>query len=767
MDHATQETIIKSESMPIARNRRVSCRIPHAFIVLLITAAMLLPVTCLKADPVYAATTPYPAPELTQLQYYKTAKGSYDAKLSWKSKKGQTYQVLRKKGNESWKVIARVKATASTASYVNTNIGGKASYTYTVRRVSLKNGKVKERGKYDKTGIRTLAKPVMSVSFTNLNAKISWKKVPGATKYLIYRKIDDSDKFRLLAKVSSKELSYTDVYADSSANPKMMAILKTNYFVDPAENPISYYVRAYSGVKEGKVTKKSYGLYLRDGIYHLEPPAIVSLENGVLKWGTVPHASGYIIKSKKSKDEAWTEIARVPAEPTTSIYQSVNIELGDPDTYYGIQAFAERNGKVEYSKYGTGFTLKNSSIGKGTNVLFFGDSLTFGSPYFGQQRGSFSYANRIRQLTGISLLNTAVSGATWHFNPNNQRVNIVNGVANMIALGETTDHAYASPQIGDNTQTFEDFDIVFLAAGTNDYTDKTKTSLGSRETDWEKISDKTTDISFTVNAAYPQAKTYTGMNYDYNISTFDGSYNQIYKYIEEASIRRVLKGKPPIKVVSIGLFYSNRTGTSPRISSRNTTKNALGFTLLKYQAEMKALNNVWANSPVLDVYFYDSQATGIVSDKNCKYRTVDNLHFSRYTYGLYGDSMADFMINSGVFDRMSSSGINELRNSDAFKALLEKYARSPAFAESLDYNLKSTICRILGISDLSELIVEPEPEPAVEPATGNEPNMVASGEEDKADSVDSGTLQTDGQEDGTYAADGYGQSSQQDVISGE
>ena len=766
MDHATQETIIKSESMPIARNRRVSCRIPRAFIVLLLAVTMLFPAACLEANVVFAATTPYPAPELTTLQYYKTANGSYDSKLSWKSKKGQTYQVLRKKGSESWKVIARVKATASTASYVNTNIGGKASYTYTVRRVSLKNGKVKERGKYDKIGIKTLAKPTMSVSFTNLNAKISWKKVPGATKYLIYRKIDGSDKFRLLAKVSSKELSYTDVYADSSADPKMMAILNTNHFVDPVKNSISYYVRAYSGIKEGKVTKKSYGLYLRDGVFHLEPPVIVSLEDGVLKWGTVANATGYVIKSKAGTDGTWTEIARVPAEPTTSIYQSASIETGDSNTYYGVQAYAERNGKVEYSKYGTGFTLRNSSIGKGMNVLFFGDSLTFGAPYYGQQRGSFSYANRIRQLTGISLLNTGVNGAQWHFNQNSQKVNIVTGVANMIALGETTDHAYASPHIGDNTQTFEDFDIVFLAAGTNDYTSGTAV-LGSRETDWEKISDKTTGISFTVNAGYPQAKTYTGMNYDYNISTFDGSYNQVYKFIEEASLKRVLKGKPPIKVVSIGLFYSNRTGTSPRISNRNTTKNTLGYTLLKYQAELKALNNVWTNSPVLDVYFYDSQATGIVSDKNCKYRTVDNTHFSRYTYGLYGDSMADFMINSGVFERMSSAGINELRNSDAFRALLEKYARSPAFVEGLDYNLKSTICRMLGVSDLSQLIVEPEPEPAVEPATGNEPNMVASGEEDKADSVDSGTLQTDGQEDGADAVDVYDQGIQPGEISGE
>ena len=127
MDHTTQETIIRNESAPIVRNRRASCRIPRAFIVLLLAVTMLFPAACLEANVVFAATTPYPAPELTTLQYYKTANGSYDSKLSWKSKKGQTYQVLRKKGSESWKVIARVKATASTTSYVNTNIGGKAS----------------------------------------------------------------------------------------------------------------------------------------------------------------------------------------------------------------------------------------------------------------------------------------------------------------------------------------------------------------------------------------------------------------------------------------------------------------------------------------------------------------------------------------------------------------------------------------------------------------------------------------------------------------
>lgn len=722
MDHHLKdkkEKIIRTGPAPLCR---ASGRFLRIFFVMLLAVTMLLPAAFSELNAAYAASS-YPAPELTKLQCFQTAKGVYVAKLSWKAKKGQSYQVLRKEGSDSWKMIASVKATSSTASYVNNNISAKASYSYTVRRVSLKNGKVNARGKYDKTGIKTLKRPAMSVDFTNLSAKISWKKVSGAKQYLIYRKIGENDKYRLLAKVPSEKLSYTDVYADSSTDTKMMAILKRNCFVDLSNDPISYYVRAYSGVKEGKVTKKSYGLYLRDGVYHLEPPTIVSLTDGVLKWGTVTNASGYIILSKAVDGDSWTEVARVTAEPVPSSYQTASIEMADPDAYYAVQAYAKRNGKIEYSEYDTAFTLRNSSAGSGTNAIFLGDSLTFGSPYFGAQRGNFSYPNRIRQLTGISMLNTAVSGSTWHFNPKNERVNIVNGVANMVALGETTEHAYASPRIGDNTQTFEDFDIVFLAAGTNDYADEKKTVLGSRETDWEKISDKTTGISFTVNAGYEQAKTYTGMNYDYNIRTFDGSYNQIYKYIEEASLRRVLEGKPPIKVISIGLFYSNRTGKSSKIASRNTTKNALGYTLLDYQAEMKALNKIWADSPVLDVLFYDSQKTGIVVNKNCRYRSVDNLHFTKYTYSLYGDSIADFMLSSGVFDRMSPEGIEELSNSDAFKALLEKYVRSEVFVAGLSDEMKARICELFGINDISELIDPPAVEDEEEIIDSDDENI--------------------------------------------
>ena len=81
------------------------------------------------------------------------------------------------------------------------------------------------------------------------------------------------------------------------------------------------------------------------------------------------------------------------------------------------------------------------------------------------------------------------------------------------------------------------------------------------------------------------SKKYT-RSYDYDIRTFDGAYNQIYKWIEEASLKRVMDGKSAIKVVSVGLFYSERTQHYINIVNRNVTKNKYGYTLLDYQKEI-------------------------------------------------------------------------------------------------------------------------------------------------------------------------------------
>ena len=714
-------------------NKRLSL-IFRTFAAVILMAAFIMGSALLDDGTVYAAGG-MAAPKLTKLQYYQTASGSYSAKIYWKSRKGATYQILRKTPGGKWKAVAQKKAKSTSCSYTNTKVGNHA-YVYTVRQIKKKGKKIKSRGSYDAEGLQTMARPSVSVDFKTLNATVSWTKVNGAQKYLVYRKIGAGDSNQLIASVGANVTSYTDVYQKSYKNKKMDAILVADYFVDPSNNPISYTVRPYYGKKnpDGS-TKGSYGLYVRDGICHLEPPTVVSLsDKGVIKWGTVPNADGYIVVTKSGNGD-WTKVVNVAAEKSRGVYQSTTIKKLNKNNYYSVRAYMTRNGKKTYTTFDKNFTLKNRSVGAGKKVLFLGDSMTFGSPYYSKSVHSFSYASRIQQLTGIKMFNPSIPGSTWRYHPLDNRYRIVTGVANMIALGQNTDYAFETLQIGGNSSKFEDYDVVVLAAGTNDYQDKTETPFGSRESDWEKITDKTEDLSFTVNAGTKYSKKYSNMDYDYNIETFDGAYNQILKYIEEASMIRVLNGKAPIKVVPISLFYSERTSPYYEVNNRNITKNKLGYTMLDYQAEMDAINAEWAKSPVLEFYRYDSQATNIVNSENCRHRASDNLHYSKYTYGLYGDDIARFMINNKILSSPSAATITAIRESDAFKARLAKYSRLRSFTGKLSAKLTDLMSRLIGADEEPEEVVTEEPvveTPAEEEPTDN--TEVVTPEEPAADS---------------------------------
>ena len=616
------------------------------------------------------------APGLKSLQYYQEANGSYTAQIYWNARKGKTYEILRHKAGQSgWQHVAYAKGKGKKTSYKNTNVGLN-TYTYTVRQVTVSGGQVTDAGSFDTEGLTTLPMANMNVTFNTLNAYITWDKVEGADKYLIYRRYSKGEKNKLIATVSGNRTSYTDVYRSSYKQKKMKKILTSDYFVDPSNNPLIYTVRPYYARRTGAGTyKESYGMYLRDGFCHLEPPTITTLSSsGDLTWGTVPNADGYVVLTRSGTSGEWTTLHRFKRDKKVKTYQTRKVSY-NRNNYYAVQAYTYRNGRTQYSDIDPLFTKKNSGVGYGKNVLFLGDSMTFGSPYYGKERMYFAYPRRIQQLTGIRYFNPSIPGSTWSYHGTNNRYRIVNSVAGMIRLGHNTNYAFKSLKVGKNKQKFEDFDIVILAAGTNDYQDIAKVYPGSRETDWTKITNKTRGISFTVNAGTKYKKRYKNMNYDYNIYTYNGAYNQIYKYIEEASINRVLAGKPPIKVVSIGLFYSDRTYPYYKVTNRNITRNRIGLTLPDYQKEMDYLNAQWAKSPVLDVYSYDSQAAGIVDSSNCGTMSSDNLHFSKFTYGLYGDNIADFMIQNGVFRTRSAAEINVIKGSAEFNALRRKYGK--------------------------------------------------------------------------------------------
>lgn len=546
------------------------------------------------------------SPKLRSLEYYKKG-NTYNAKLTWYSKKGRVYKVYRKNRGR-YKVIAIRKAKGSTTYYVNKNIGPDKRYTYTVRQVRPKTFK-----KYDKTGLTLLGRADFDVDFMNSGSVIKWPKVAGAKYYYVYR-TREKDSVRKRIATVKKSRSYTDRYTNSYSALK--DILHMHTFVDPAVRDFSYNVRPFYSARVGLTKKTSKGLMMTDGIFELVPPVITDFDGQTLRWGTVPNADRYIILTAEEPGE-WTKIKTV-----RSVKGAVTMETEVPDAeegaYYAVRALGTINGRTVESGIEEGFTLKNASHSD-KDILFIGDSLTYGALYKSpEDRHIFSYPNRIHQLTGAEYYSPSIPGATYHYqkkqNDKNQyRYRIVTDVVERMANGKTPASAkklgFTENSRGEENTVIADYDIVVLAGGTNDYIDDTE--MGSCSSD-----DK---------------------------ETFLGSVNSIMEMIDSASRQRIGEGKEPIRVVFVDLFYSERATDLKVRTNRDVTENRRGYTLADYQQALDEIYAKWAADDALSLYKYETRSADIVNHDNIAYTTADNTHCTKYVYALYGNDIARFL----------------------------------------------------------------------------------------------------------------------------
>lgn len=556
---------------------------------------------------------------LKSVQYYPYHDEDYFAKLTWYSKNGATYQIL-KKTTGGYDVIAAVKADSDTGIFYDNVSDGKIC-TYTVREL-IHNANGNLVGPYDKGGLRLIDSPNVDVDFQNLKAKITWEKIPDATKYRIFRKMGLDGEYKLIAIVDAKKTSYTDYYYKSI--DELSSIMSSKTFIDSSFNSLVYTVRACNIQTVNDIEKISYGLYLKDGDFNLESPTIVYLKDNKITWGKVPNAQGYMILKKTDADEDWQVIAQTGS--FTSTVKTISIGEIDNNAYYSVKAFSEKNGETVYSNFDKGFNLKNYNAVNTNRILFIGDSISFGSPYYSSSSiHIFSYPHRIAQLTGCVIYNPSIPGSTYHDlgqkngknieNTNYYRYRICREVVDPIAVGdlpgnwETLDTAKNSEGV-ENTH-ISDYNIVVLAAGTNDYLDNAV--LGS---------DDSADVY-----------------------TFNGAFNHIMDQILTASNERVKNGLDPIKVVFVDLFYSDRTYVFKEINNRDVTPNQIGLTLMDYQRELDNQYVKWSQRG-LELYNFETRSYDIVNSENCPYTACDNLHFSKFTYSQYGNAMAQFLVDN-------------------------------------------------------------------------------------------------------------------------
>ena len=570
------------------------------------------------------------APTLVSTQFYPKNEDYY-AVVRWNAKNNSDYQILRKLNETDYGVLANVKANSGFMSFYD-KIDSDKFYTYTVREI-LKNGSGKILGAYDIEGLKIMDRPNVTVDFQNLKAVIKWDKIPNATKYRIFRKMGRDGNYELIDVVDAKNLNYTDFYYNSVKELK--SIISGDTFIDPSYNNLFYTVRASNIKKVNGVTKTSYGLYYKDGDFHLEAPSIVSLKSTIIKWGKVPNADGYIVLKRNTVDDEWEEIGSAVQKTSTCI--SLTLNGIDKDAYYTVKAFASKNGEIVYSKFDEGFSLRNFNEDYSDySILYFGDSITYGSPYKAEStRHIFSIPNRVAELLGCNFYNPSIPGSTYHDlgyyeengtiinieNTNYYRYRICREVVDQIAIGELPGNweelDTAQNSKGETNTTISDYNIVVLAAGTNDYLDNSILgSLNSNDT-----------------------------------TTFNGALNHIMEQIVNASLKRIEEGKDAIKVVFVDLYYSDRTNNYKIRQNRDITPNKIGLTLTDYQNALLTQYDKWQNltEDVLTFYNFKTRDYEIVNEENCPYTASDNLHFTKFVYGQYGNAFAQFLVDN-VFE---------------------------------------------------------------------------------------------------------------------
>lgn len=552
-----------------------------------------------KVKPVKIAS-----PKLSYVKRYSKNSKEY-AKFAWNSKSGQQYYVYRKpKGEGKWSKIATVTAKGNLSYFTDKNLKKSANYIYTCKVVKKSDKIVYNYGSYD-SGISTVAgKPEVSADCQNLKAIISWNSVSGANLYKVYRKVGVNGEYRLIGETS--DTTYVDVYKQSAVKDAERKYLCAETFVDPSINPFVYTVRAVNVSNN----KESYSDYLRDGDFHIETPSIVSIVKNndrsvTYEWATLSNAKGYYLYTGYYDAQGsfhWKRVADVKPQKTTR--QKATVKVDPSHTYFTVKARFEKEGKTVYSQYDKKFNIQNRKY-QNQNILYIGDSITFGSPYKGiTTREVFSYPWRVQQLTGVNTYNPSIPGATYAYNERKDRYRMVTDVAKKFK-NEKALHS--------NTKTYKDFDVVVMAAGTNDYSDNT--SLGQLDS---------TDIK-----------------------EFNGAVNQIMEWIREGSEQRIEEGKEPIKIVFVELFYSDRTKIWTERNNRFVTENELGLTLTDYQDNYNSLIDKY-RSEGFDVYQFDT--TQFVNESTCPYVTSDNLHMSRYTYSKIGNELAKFLVDNNIIE---------------------------------------------------------------------------------------------------------------------
>ncbi len=243
-------------------------------------------------------------------------------KISWAKATGsQKYYVYRKKGTaKSWTRIGTTTAT----SFIDSNVSNKVKYTYTVKAVNFTGN-----GAYNKTGksIVHIATPDLSTSNSSAGIKVSWKKISGATGYVVY-----SSQYSPTSKKWSAWKNRGTAKATASSWTDKNVKSGTKY---------KYAVRALNGKAKSSIKSSS--------ITRLSQPTVkfANTSTGIkVSWKKITGSKGYIVyrsEYKNGKWSSWKNLGTISASKTSYIDSEPTV---GKNYRYTVRAY---NGNVKSS----------------------------------------------------------------------------------------------------------------------------------------------------------------------------------------------------------------------------------------------------------------------------------------------------------------------------------------------------------------------------------------------------------------------------------
>lgn len=266
-------------------------------------------------------------------------------KLTWNKINGANgYVIYRATSSNGTFTAIKTITSGAIISYTNTGVGSGTTYYYKIRAYRTVSG-AKVYGSYSsaKTGKAVPAKPTISTKTAGYNSvTVSWKKVAGATGYVIYCSTSSAGTYSAVKTITSgSTIKYKNTGLTSG---------KTYYYKVRAYRTVKG-TRIYSGYSSSKSGKP---IPATTKISSIKNSTAKTLQ---LKWSKVAGATGYEIYRATSMKGTYKKIKTI-TKGTEVTYRNTGLVKGKM-YYYKIRAYRTVNGKKVYGNY-SAIVSKNS-----------------------------------------------------------------------------------------------------------------------------------------------------------------------------------------------------------------------------------------------------------------------------------------------------------------------------------------------------------------------------------------------------------------------